>query len=78
MPKVRASSGTIGTNRQPISLSFIRSLSIRTNAIVVATCCLPEPRFITSYTGSPGRTSGFAVTRRVGMWPPSALRRSCM
>ena len=48
MPNVRASSGMIGTSRQPISLSLTRSLSSRTNAIVVATFCLPEPRFMTS------------------------------
>ena len=48
MPNVRASSGMIGTNRQPISGSFIRSLSSRTKAIVVATFCLPEPRLMTS------------------------------
>ncbi len=48
MPNVRASSGMIGTNRQPISLSCTRSLSSRTNAIVVATSCLPEPRLTTS------------------------------
>ena len=43
MPKVRYSSGAIGTIRWPISGSFIRSLSSRTNAIVVAIDCLPEP-----------------------------------
>ena len=47
MPNVRASSGMIGTKRAPISGSFIRSLSSRTNAIVVATACLPEPRLTT-------------------------------
>ena len=46
-PDVRASSGMIGTKRSPISGSFIRSLSSRTNAIVVATACLPEPRLTT-------------------------------
>ena len=45
MPNVRASSGMIGTKCAPISLSFIRSFSSRTNAIVVATACLPEPVF---------------------------------
>jgi hypothetical protein len=47
IPKVRASSGMIGTIRWPNSLSRMRSLSSRTNAIVVATCCLPEP-FLTN------------------------------
>ena len=45
MPKVRNSSGAIGTIRWPISGSFIRSRSSRTNAIVVAIACLPEPCF---------------------------------
>ena len=43
MPKVRASSGTIGTQRLPVSLSRIRSLTRRTNAMVVAISWLPEP-----------------------------------
>jgi hypothetical protein len=38
---VRASSGMIGTMRGPISGSRIRSLSRRTNAIVVAIDCSP-------------------------------------
>ena len=37
MPKVRYSSGAIGTMRWPISGSFIHSLSRRTAAMVVAT-----------------------------------------
>jgi hypothetical protein len=48
IPKVRASSGMIGTNRPPISLSFTSSRSSRTKAIVVATSCLPEPLRTTS------------------------------
>ena len=76
MPKVRASSGMIGTIRGPISGSLNRSLSSRTKAIVVATSCLPEPRRTTSYTGSPGSTSAFAALRRSGTEPPSACRRS--
>ena len=43
MPNVLASSGMIGTKRSPMAGSFISSLSSRTNAIVVATACLPEP-----------------------------------
>src|SRR5205809_445628 len=35
MPKVRASSGTIGTMRLPISLSRTSAVSARTNAMVV-------------------------------------------
>jgi hypothetical protein len=36
----------IGTQRLPMFLSFMRSLSSRTNAIVVATFCLPDPRLM--------------------------------
>lgn len=43
IPKVRASSGTIGTQRLPVSLSRIRSFTRRTNAMVVAISCLPDP-----------------------------------
>jgi hypothetical protein len=35
MPKVRASSATIGTTRAPSSLSLSRLVSMRTNAMVV-------------------------------------------
>ena len=38
MPKVRASSGTMGTMRFPISLSRIRSERMFTKAMVVDTC----------------------------------------
>ena len=78
MPKVRASSGMIGTNRWPISLSFIRSLSSRTKAIVVATACLPEPFFRSPYASVAGSFSGLARVIRRGTEPPSAARRSCM
>ena len=43
MPKVRASSGMIGTMRLPISLSRNNSLNVRTIAMVVATDWVPEP-----------------------------------
>ena len=66
MPNVRASSGMIGTKRAPIPGSFIRSLSSRTNAMVVATDCLPDPCFSSSYTESPGSVSGLARTTRLG------------
>jgi hypothetical protein len=35
MPKVRASSGTIGTQRSPTPGNFINAVSMRTNAMVV-------------------------------------------
>ena len=78
MPKVRNSSGAIGTMRGPISLSLTRSLSSRTSAIVVATDCLPDPCFSSAYTLSPGSFSGLARTTRRGSEPPSCLRRSSM
>src|SRR5256885_549675 len=69
MPKVRASSGITGTNRGPSSGSLSSSLSRRTNAIVVATSCLPEPRRRTSSALSSGALSGFARTRPRGVVP---------
>ncbi|SHS86338.1 Uncharacterised protein [Mycobacteroides abscessus subsp. abscessus] len=48
MPKVRASSGMIGTMRLPMFLSRNSSLKVRTSAMVVATSCLPEPFLIES------------------------------
>ncbi len=56
----------IGTNLAPISGSFIRSLSIRTNAIVVATACLPEPCRSSSKADSAGAGSGLDRTIRRG------------
>ena len=54
---MRASSGMIGTKRGPSSGSLSSSLSRRTNAIVVATSCLPEPRRRTSSALSSGALS---------------------
>ena len=62
IPNVRASSGMIGTNRAPISWSFMRSLSSRTNAIVVATGCLPEPFAARRRPGRAAGGSGLART----------------
>ena len=78
MPNVRASSGMIGTNRSPMTGSFIRSLRIRTNAIVVAIACLPDPLRKPSNSASGGCGSGLARTTRRGSTPPSAARRSFM
>jgi len=66
----------IGTIRGPIPGSFTKSFSKRTNAIVVATSCAPEPRFTDSYASSPGSVNGFDFVRRDGIEPPSAARRS--
>src|SRR3954449_7888315 len=59
MPNVRASSGMIGTHRSPKPLSFMMSLSSRTKAIVVATFCLPEPRFTSPNRSVAGIGTGF-------------------
>jgi hypothetical protein len=66
MPNVRASSGMIGTQRLPMPLSFMRSLSRRTKAIVVATFCLPEPRLMSPNAGESGMGRGLAFVRRDG------------
>ena len=77
MPKVRASSGTIGTQRLPVSLSRIRSLTRRTNAMVVAIDCEPEPLSNEANDLSAGAGSGASgCVRRAGAGPPSAARRS--
>ena len=76
MPKVRASSGTIGTQRRPVSFSRIRSLISRTNAMVVAISWVPEPCSSGAYTLSAGSGSGLGVNLRAGAGPPSAARRS--
>ncbi len=77
MPKVRASSGTIGTQRLPVSLSRTRSLTRRTNAMVVATFCEPEPLSKDANAFSAGAGSGATgCTRRAGAGPPRAARRS--
>ena len=66
MPKVRASSGMIGTQRLPNSLSFMMSLSRRTKAIVVATFCLPDPRLTSENRSVPGMASVLRAVLRVG------------
>lgn len=76
MPKVRASSGTIGTQRLPVSLSRIRSLARRTKAMVVAISCLPDPFFSAANARSSGSGSATVCTRRAGAGPPRAARRS--
>ena len=78
MPKVRYSSGAIGTIRWPMLGSFIQSLSSRTDAMVVATLFLPEPCLSSSYISLPGRISDLARITRLGIEPPSWRRRSIM
>ena len=73
MPNVRASSGMIGTQRLPMSLSLIRSLSSRTKAIVVATFCLPEPSLdVGERLRRPGAAAGLAACAATAAEPPSA------
>src|SRR5207248_344236 len=58
MPKVRASSGTIGTMRLPMSLSRISAVSARTNAMVVE-ISRPSPEPFRSWSNAAsGGTAG--------------------
>ncbi len=77
MPKVRASSGTIGTQRLPVASSRSRSLTRRTNAMVVAISWLPDPLARVSNGLAGGSGNATACTLRAGAGPPSAARRSC-
>ena len=79
MPKVRASSGMIGTTRGPNLSSRARLRSMRVNAMVVLTACVPEPASNSANAAGSGRSSGLRVrTRRWGSGPSSARRRSIM
>ena len=76
MPKVRASSGMIGTTRSPNPGSRAKARSIRVNAVVVDAAFLPDPPRNSSNTESRGSVRGLAVrTVRLGSEPPSARRR---
>ncbi|MNZ44220.1 hypothetical protein D3C78_618480 [compost metagenome] len=76
MPKVRASSATIGTTRGPSSGALSQALSMRTAAMVVdislPSACKAKPPMASSAGTVIGRTS----LRRAGNGPPSAARRS--
>jgi hypothetical protein len=78
MPKVRASSGTIGTMFLPMFLSFSSAVRMRTNAIVVEISRSPVPSSIAPNAERSGTASGGAVRTRVGSEPPSEMRRSRM
>ncbi len=78
MPKVRASSGMIGTIRFPIPLSRSRFRSRRVNAIVDDAAVVPLPFGNSANTEASGRSTGFGRTTRFGTQPPSAWRRSSM
>jgi len=77
MPKVRASSGTMGTTRWPRRLSRKSLESMRAKAIVVLASPSPVP-LKNSSNSSLGGSSTFtaAKPRRLGTLPPSARRRS--
>ncbi len=66
MPKVRASSGTIGTMFLPMFLSFSSVVRIRTNAIVVEISRSPLPSSNALKAARSGTTSGAASVRRTG------------
>ena len=67
MPKVRASSGTIGTTRGPNVSSRHRLRSSRVNAVVVDAACLPEPPSTSANALSAGSSIGRrAVVVRLG------------
>ncbi len=76
IPKVRASSGTIGTMYFPSSLSRANPASSRTKALVVETLRSPVASVallkILSLIGGMGRDGG--SKRLAGMGPPSSFR----
>ncbi len=78
MPKVRASSGTIGTMRLPMLLSRVSAVRMRTNAMVVEISRSPVPSSCAPKAESGGTASGSHSVRRAGKEPPSASRRSRM
>ena len=78
IPKVRASSGTIGTTNLPISLSRTKVDKIRTKAIVVEISRSPLDTNIFSKADSGGIVSSLPLRRRAGTEPPIAARRSAM
>ena len=75
MPKVRLSSGTIGTTYLPIFLSRQSAFSARTKAIVVEICRSPVSFRSASNSDRSGMSSGSLSCRRTGNAPPSASRR---
>ena len=76
MPKVRDSSGTMGTMWRPICLSRSSAARTRTNAIVVEISRSPVPSSWDLNSSRSGTGSAAARRRRAGSEPPSAARRS--
>jgi hypothetical protein len=75
MPKVRASSGTMGTTRSPMPGSFTSVDNRRTKAIVVEISRCALPLSCAAKASSAGTGNCSSVTRRLGRLPPSASRR---
>ena len=76
MPKVRDSSGTMGTTSLPIVLSRMMAFSMRTNAMVVEISRPSVPLSNWSKAESGGTSSDCALRRRAGRLPPIACTRS--
>ena len=76
MPKVRASSGMIGTTRWPTAVSRNSARSSTANAIVVETDRGPDPAKKSAKQEGSGRPMGADTTTRRGTAPPSCRRRS--
>ena len=77
MPKVRLSSGTIGTMRWPIALSRSSVVRMRTKAMVVEISRPSAVAFSSaSKAESGGISSGADERRRDGSGPPSSARRA--
>ena len=77
MPKVRASSGTIGTTYFPIRSCLSKRWSIRTIDMVVDTSRPLLPSVMKSKNSRSGGSIGGKFTSRCGMGPPRRLLRSC-
>ena len=78
MPKVRPSSGTMGTTREPMFLSRIKSWRICTSAMVVEISRSSVERRSRSKAARDGTTSDSERRRRLGRSPPSSRRRAFM
>ena len=74
MPKVRASSGMIGTMRLPRSASRVNVESRRTKAIVVDTGRSPVPCSCCAKMDRAGVFTSRRDSTRLGMAPPSLAR----
>ena len=76
IPKVRASSATMGTMRGPNSRALSRPVSIRRNATVVDISRLSGSAVNAANSSRFGASTFRAVLARAGTKPPSILRSS--